>query len=297
MQAIESLRRRIASAEDLHAVVRVMKALASVNIRQYERTVESLRDYSRTVERGLQVVLRGHPEGIATEPGVGGRCAVLVFGSEQGMCGSFDERVANFALEQLAGTGGTRRDHHILAIGTRVAARLADAGWAVAGRFPVPAAASGVTPVVHDLLLAIEEARSQGGIDRFLLVHHRPVAGGTSLPTRLPLLPLDRAWLDRLGRNLWPSRSLPTYSTDWRLLFAALVRQHLFVTLTRALAESLASENAARLASMQAAETNIREHLAGLTARYHRERQQAITDELLDIVAGFETLSTEGHRA
>jgi len=73
-------------------------------------------------------------------------------------------------------------------------------------------------------------------------------------------------------------------------LFSALIRQHLFVVLYRAVAESLASENASRLASMQAAEKNIQEHLAGLTMRYHQERQQSITEELLDIVTGFETL-------
>ena len=294
MQTLESMRRRITSAEDLYAVVRVMKALASVSIRQYEKAVESLREYTRTVEQGLQVVLRGRPEGIAGESGGGDRWTVVVFGSEQGMCGSFNERAADFALEQLDGLGGKRQGHPVLAVGTRVVGRLEDAGCAIAGRFPVPGTASGITPVVNDLLLAIEEARFRGGIDRFLLVHHRPAAGGSSQPIRLQLLPLNRDWLDGLVRAPWPSRSLPTFTTDWRLLFAALVRQHLFVALYRALAESLASENAARLASMQAAEKNIQDHLTDLTARYHRERQQAITEELLDVVAGYETLTTEG---
>ena len=98
-----------------------------------------------------------------------------------------------------------------------------------------------------------------------------------------------------LAVSIATSRSLPTFTADWHRLFSALIRQHLFVALYRALAESLASENAARLASMQAAERNIEEHLAGLTARYHQERQESITAELLDIVAGFETL--EGEKA
>ncbi len=292
MQTLESMRRRIRSAEDLHAVVRVMKALAAVSIRQYERAVESLREYTLTVERGLQVVLRG-PEGIGTETATGGKWAVVVFGSDQGMCGSFNEQIAGFALEELGHLPGKRQDHTVLAVGSRVVGRLEDAGYSIAGQFPVPGAASGITPLVDDLLLTIEEARFQRGIDQFLLVHHRPAEGGTSRVTSLQLLPVDRDWLDRLARSPWPARSLPTFTVDWRRLFSALIRQHLFVALYQALAESLASENASRLASMHAAEKNILEHLADLTARYHRERQQAITEELLDVVAGFETLAAE----
>ncbi len=80
---------------------------------------------------------------------------------------------------------------------------------------------------------------------------------------------------------------------DWQRLFSALVREHLFIALYRAFAESVATENASRLASMQAAEKNIQNHLSGLTGQYHRSRQQTITEELLDIVAGFETLAGE----
>jgi len=76
-------------------------------------------------------------------------------------------------------------------------------------------------------------------------------------------------------------------------LLPALIRQHLFVLLHRALVESLTSENASRLASMQAAEKDIEERLVELHARYHDQRQNTITSELLDIVSGFEVLVGE----
>jgi F-type H+-transporting ATPase subunit gamma len=74
-------------------------------------------------------------------------------------------------------------------------------------------------------------------------------------------------------------------------LFSCLVRQYLFVVLARAFAESLASENASRLAAMQSAERNIAERFDELQAQFHQQRQMAITGELLDIVAGFAALS------
>jgi F-type H+-transporting ATPase subunit gamma len=80
---------------------------------------------------------------------------------------------------------------------------------------------------------------------------------------------------------------------DWDLLFSMLIRQYLFVSLFRALAESLASENASRLAAMQGAEKNIEERLAALTLDFYQKRQMSITEELLDIVSGFEALEQD----
>jgi F-type H+-transporting ATPase subunit gamma len=78
-------------------------------------------------------------------------------------------------------------------------------------------------------------------------------------------------------------------------LFSTLIREYLFVSLFRSMAESLASENAARLASMQGAEKNIEERLDELYTAFHQQRQMAITEELLDIVSGFLALeSVEG---
>jgi F-type H+-transporting ATPase subunit gamma len=76
----------------------------------------------------------------------------------------------------------------------------------------------------------------------------------------------------------------------WGALFMSLIREYLFVSLYRAFAESLASENASRLASMQNAEKNIEERLQELNGQFHRQRQMTITEELLDIVAGFEAM-------
>ena len=73
----------------------------------------------------------------------------------------------------------------------------------------------------------------------------------------------------------------------------ALIREYLFVSLFRACAESLASENASRLAAMQRADKNIDELLEGLNVTFHRLRQSRIDEELFDVISGFEALSKE----
>ena len=69
-----------------------------------------------------------------------------------------------------------------------------------------------------------------------------------------------------------------------------LIREYLFVSLFRACAESLASENASRLAAMQRADKNIDELLEDLNGRFHRLRQSTIDEELFDVISGFEAL-------
>ena len=73
----------------------------------------------------------------------------------------------------------------------------------------------------------------------------------------------------------------------------ALIRGYLFVSLFRACAESLASENASRLAAMQRAEKNIDDLLEDLNGTFHRVRQSGIDEELFDVISGFEALSVE----
>ncbi|MFA7432320.1 MAG: F0F1 ATP synthase subunit gamma [Gemmobacter sp.] len=295
-QTLEAMRRRIDTAEDLYGVVRVMKALAAASVRQYETAVESLVAYNDTIEAGLQIVLRRHPEAIPAQTEPGPRAVVIVFGSDQGMCGSFNEQVADHALAQMA-RPEMQADLTVLVIGERAVGRLEDAGCRIGGRFPVPGSLPGVVAAVNEVLLAVEGLRFREGIDRFILVHHRPVAPAGSRPGTQQLLPLDPAWLAGLARKDWQSRTLPGFTMAGRPLFSALIRQHLFVALYRAFTESLASENASRLASMHAAEKNIQNHLSELSLHYHQGRQQAITEEMLDIIAGFETLTEKDARA
>jgi F-type H+-transporting ATPase subunit gamma len=117
-------------------------------------------------------------------------------------------------------------------------------------------------------------------------------------PRAARLLASRAEWLCHLRERPWPTRNLPIRTVEWRPLFSALVREHLFVTLYRSFAESLAAEQTNRLASMQASEHNIEERLEELRLVYRQQRQAANTEELLDIASGWEALhSAEGEEA
>lgn len=291
METIESLRRRIKSAEDLHAVVKTMKALAAVTIRQYEKAVESLGEYSRTVELGFQVLLKQKPPGVGlTQPALNERLGAIVFGSDQGMVGQFNEVIARHAAQELEQRKASQDNLSLLAAGGRVLARLEEAGQPIEDLIALPGSVAAVTPVVQRVVLKIESWRSKRGIDEVLLFFNRPLSGASYRPQTIQLLPVDIEWFGGLASKSWPCRAIPFFTMDWNRLFSWLIREYLFVSLYRAFAESLASENASRLASMQVAERNIENRLDELSAQYHQQRQSAIDAELFDLVAGFEAL-------
>jgi len=295
MESLESLRQRIASAQDLLSVVKTMKTLAAANIRQYERAVTALAEYNRTLEMGLQITLRQKPAGIAIGSDAKGVSAsplgAVVFGSDQGLCGQFNERIANYTVDTLNGMHVHHHDRALMTVGRRLTNRLENAGQTIEDAFALPGSVQGIGPAVQRLLIRIEAWRLQGHTNRIVLFYNKTAAETSYAPQRVQLFPLDLAWLERLAAAPWPPPVLPVIFMDWQPLLRGLLRQYIFVALYRAFAESLASENASRLASMQAAERNIQDHLAEFHAAYQQQRQNAITSELLDIVGGFEALT------
>lgn len=287
---VANLSRKIASAGDLQSVVRTMKALAASNIGQYEKSAHALGDYSRTVELGLGVCFRALPLSTprSRSDGRTGAVRAIVFGSDQGLVGQFNDVVADFAVKELAARPG---DHDVWAVGERVRARLEDSGVAVAGVFAVPTSVRAITTLVADMLVKTAAQGADGEEHELWLYVNRTTTGAGYAPASVRVLPLDDAWRRALVERPWPTTALPDVIGTARATLRALVREYLFVSLFRACAESLASENASRLAAMQRADRNIDELLEHLHNTFRRLRQSAIDEELFDVIAGFEALS------
>jgi F-type H+-transporting ATPase subunit gamma len=211
----------------------------------------------------------------------------VVFGSDQGLVGQFNDVVADYAIKMLASLPGT---HQVWAVGERVQARLSDAGLTPKGAFAVPNAVQAITPLIGQILVHTETRVRQGDVAELHLVYNRPTSGSGYAPAGQRLLPLDARWIHELARRPWPTRQRPEVMGSGTLALRALVREYLFVSLFRACAESLASENASRLAAMERADKNIDELLETLHGTFHRVRQSGIDEELFDVVSGFEAL-------
>ena len=287
-----NMTRKIASAGDLQSVVRTMKALVASSIGQYEESVRALGDYYRTVELGLGACFRRSPPAAPpvkqkgrTEPVAIG---AVVFGSDQGLVGQFNDVVAEYAIKTLAALPGKPR---IWAVGERVHARLADAGLPLMGLFAVPNSVQAITPLVGQIQIESETHRTRGDYASLYVFHSRPQSGALFEPVSQRLLPLGAPWQLSLAQVPWPDKMLPEVTGNSSAVLRGLIREYLFISLFRACAESLASENASRLAAMERADQNINELLETLHGKFHRLRQASIDEELFDVVSGFEALN------
>ncbi len=290
MKSLEELRRNMAVTSELHSLVKTMKALAGVNLRQYERAAQAINEYDSTIEAGLQVALQHVPEPAPPRHG-GRRMGALVFGSDQGMCGPLNERIVAHADRALSKLSRSRGEQTLLAVGLRAADRLKSLGFTVEQVLEVPSSMSAVGQVVHEVLAKIQEWYLQRGIEVIVLFYCQALAVPIFRPRGVRLLPVDIEWVRRLKAKPWPSKVLPTFTMDKSQLFHALIREYLFASLFRALAQSLASENASRLAAMEVADRNIEERSGILTAEFRHCREDAVTSELLDLVTAFEALT------
>lgn len=291
-EATESLRTKIDRAKDLQSVVRTMKALAASNIGQYEKSVSALSDYYHTVELGLGLCFRKIAFMPAPEEGKGqknGLIGAVVFGSDQGLVGQFNDIIADYAVKELEALPGKAQ---VWAVGERVYSRLLDEGFPPIGLYNVPNSVKAITPLIAQILVENEKLRSQDEDAELHLYYNRHKTRVTYEPVSQRLLPFDETWRDDLTKLSWPTKNLlPEVMGDITETLRALISEYLFVSLFRACAESLASENSSRLAAMQRADKNIDELLDNLNGEYYRVRQSGIDEELFEVVSGFEALS------
>ncbi len=298
MANLEMLRQKLESAKDLGSVVKTMKAIAAVSIRQYEMAVESLQEYNKTIELGFQVVLKNAPfdlSGVLPEL-IETQC-VIVIGSQQGMCGQFNEDISSEALNWLSENKFNNEEIIALTMGIKINSILENEGYWIENNFDLPGSAKGITESVGDLLLKIDELRRENKNLGIMLFYNKKLSGSSYEPTRVQIYPLSISWLSILQDKDWDSNSLPIFTMEWNNLFASLLRQRLFSVLYDTIAESLASENASRLAAMQAAEKNIGEQIDELSTQYNHVRQESITSELLDIAGGFKAFESAQEKA
>jgi F-type H+-transporting ATPase subunit gamma len=215
----------------------------------------------------------------------------IVVGSDHGLCGRYNDAVVDAAREDIASYDSDAL--RLAVVGTRAA------GIMEAGRrkpdivYSAPGSVSGISEITATLLALIDIWQRVDGIGRLRIVHNTQSSENRPRPVAMSLLPISAAFLRHQAQRPWPSRRLPTYTEDRHTLLAQLLRQHVFVRIYRALAEAQASEHAARLSAMQAAERGIRDHLSEMDFLYRQKRQEQITTELLDVVTGSLILEAE----
>jgi F-type H+-transporting ATPase subunit gamma len=209
------------------------------------------------------------------------------------MCGQFNDVVLNLASRHAEKMRGRGHDYYFWAAGERVLFGLED-GPGASEFFDLPSSISGITEQMNRIVETFGRWQQERDTNILYIIHNRQEEQATGYrPVLTRVLPLDREWLAEKRKQPWPTNCIPMLGLQEEELFDQLLGQYLFASFFRAFSQSMASENAARLAAMQSAEKNIMEMEERLQGSYRQARQNMITSELFDIVSGFEAVMEE----
>lgn len=292
-ETLQELENRLGKISDLRSVVSAMKSLAAVNIRHFEEAATAADRYYQNVQLALHVLITNKPEKVQLgdlneEEGI-----IIAIGSDQGLVGQFNEVVGEKVHENILRHRSRKGERiaTLFVLGLRIESTLLDRGHPVNGSLSMAGNLDDVVEIVRDVLelIAGDEFRARP----VWVVFNRPKGGSSYKTVSRRILPLDRNILSTLQEKPWEGPTLPIIRYSWDKLFREVIREYLFNTIYSAIVESMTSENAARLAAMQAAEKNIIEKEEEARSRYNLKRQSSITEELLDIVSGFETITSK----
>lgn len=277
----EQLARQTETLTSISGIVRTMKTLSAINASPYEQAASSIEAYEQTLLQGFANFAYCTQGKYAQQTANGQKRLLIVFGSDHGLCGNYNEQVAQCVASQCQAA-----DYQVLCIGARMQRALEDHGFNPYLTLMPPASVDGVSRLANQLVQQIH-LFSQGQALNELqvqLAFTERADQASRKPLQTALLPLPQALFKPVP--LWQSTSLPMFTLSEDALLSALIRQYLFVRLYRASAEAMATENAARLALMKQAEEAVAERLEQVKQQASQVRQEEITTELMDIIIG-----------
>lgn len=288
---LEALNKRIKTTTDLRDIVGMMKMLSSVSIGPYERALKSLDSYGQTVRDAFTGLMKDDrfaytPRVVQAEQP---KTIAVIIGTDNGLVGRFNRDIITFARQDLEDRH-TLNKTQVICVGKRIGMMVGSAGLKSVATYPIMNSLKEVAVIASLILTEINTIIAQDKTDQVIVYHARKETGEPQKPVRVQLMPLPYAEMVNLKKEKWTGHTLPLVTADRMCLFQRLIHEYLTVVLSGALTASLAAEHYTRMVNMQQAEKNIDESLEKMNLTYQQVRQTNITDELIDIVSGAESI-------
>jgi F-type H+-transporting ATPase subunit gamma len=319
MPSLKEIKGRIASVNSTRKITSAMKMVASSKLHHAQVAIQNMLPYESMLEHILKSFLAAEAESQTIYDVVRPvkRVALIVFSSNSSLCGGFNANIIkmmNSAVETYAQEIG-RENVEIYPIGRKVFEKAKKMGLNVQGEF----SALADKPNVHqciEIAMELGQKFAEGDIDKVEMIYHHFKSAGSQILTRKTFLPIDieselqadherdltsviatkesQEYLKKRGERqaerqeevVKPLNDNFIVEPDMNTVLSQLIPKLAHLSLYTALLDSNASEHAARMVAMQTATDNADELLRQLNLQYNKSRQQAITNELLDIVGG-----------
>ncbi len=319
MPSLKEIKNRITSVNSTRKITSAMKMVASSKLHHAQAMIENMLPYETMLEHILKTFLASEADAttVYNKKREVKRVALVVYASNGSLCGGFNSNVIKLLQNVVDEYSALGPDNIIVyPIGRKVAEKAAKLGLNVAGDFTSLADKPNVAQCI-EIAKELGDKFVKGEIDRVEMIYHHFKSAGSQILTRKPFLPIDiteelkrdnerdlssiatskeaQEYLKRNSSegqekkkedNVRPLNDNFIVEPDMNTVLTQLIPKLLHLMLYTALLDSVASEHAARMVAMQTATDNADELLRELSLQYNKSRQQAITNELLDIVGG-----------
>jgi F-type H+-transporting ATPase subunit gamma len=287
---LQDIRRRIGSVENTRKITKAMQMVAAAKLRRAQQRIETLRPYAINIVDMMQDLATyaedRHNYPLLREHAQCGTVALLVFTGDRGLAGAFNSNVIRRAMEADRENRAQGRQTHMLVVGKKGIGTLGFRGYRLESTW------SGLSdrPDYQDakeIARHVIELYTTERVDQVRLIYNRfrsPLEQTVKDVVRLPIE--AEAYETAEGRR--PGTYI--YEPDAATIFQRLLPAYVEIAVFRSLLESSASEQGARMTAMRNASENADEMIDTLTLQLNRARQAAITQEILEVVAGAEAL-------
>jgi F-type H+-transporting ATPase subunit gamma len=283
MTRLAEIEAHIASMSELRNIVGAMRSLSGMRIQEAQRVLPGIRRYAEVMAAGIAdtFLIMGQPE---PPRNAQGQLALVLCTAEHGFVGGFNERLVE-AAQSILGPGDS-----LFVLGSRGASRAFERQRPPSWKHAMATRCAAAPETVQRLSADLYPRMIRGEIARVAVMFARYRQGATATIERRLLLPLDLVSL-----AVKRVRPRPLHNLDPVALHERLVAEYVFALLTEAVVESIASENAARLATMESAHDNVSKELERLRQDALQARQSEITTELIELVTGTQAVGRVDH--
>lgn len=294
MENLDTLRKELNTTKSLQNIVSTMKSMAVVNIKKYEKIAFNIIKYQSNIDLAIQAILSQNPRLInfidyienKTETNENKRDVVIIIGSNQGLCGRFNDKIVDYYLNN----NKTDKNSYIISIGDRISSLLKSKKVKIDKIFNIPNSSNSIVNLVYDLFTIIEKKIKENSLRKVLVYFTAHTGDSSGNLTKKRIIPLEKKYFEKLKNKKWPTNNLPFWRVESREIISDLIQQYIFSNIYLSISNSMASEQRNRLITLQGAEQNIKDHITETTLKYNQKRQGVITSELIDVVSGTKAL-------
>jgi len=294
MPSLDDLKKRIGSVKSTQKITKAMKMVAAAKLRRAQESAESSRPYSDTMNDVIssiskKVVSTSTERNLLTGTGDDQTQLLILFTSERGLCGGFNSSITKLMREKIEDLQSSNKTVKIICIGKKgydiLKRKYSDL---IVDVIDMKAVKSVSYQDAKDISQKIIKMYFDNEFDVCSIFYNKFKSVIDQTPTQQKILPIETEISDDIEENT--STSMLDFEPGEAEILEELLPLNFAVQIFKALLESAASEQGARMSAMDNASRNASDMIDKLTLFYNRSRQAVITKELIEIISGAEAV-------